>query len=714
VAEHTCALPISLAAVAKPASVAIIGASSSRSYATGNQVIRNLRASRYPGRIVVINPAGGSIEGVDAVTTARAAGPVDLVVVAVGPRAVVAAVRDAREAGARAALVMSVGMTAGDLLELASFARDSGMPVHGPNCMGLINVGDDVMLWADEGILAGLPAGPVALISQSGSGAIFVARSMTGVGFTHVVSTGSEACITTAEYIDYLVDDEATGVIGLIIESVGAPERFARAVARAREAGKPIVALKVGRSQAGARATVAHTGAMMSEDGVVAAYFDGIGVPLVKDYDALAATLELLAHHRDKPFGSARVAAITISGGQAALTADLADSAGVTLAPLSAETRMRLQEALPGAGVNNPLDAGGSEAAEDEWYGRCLDLLADDPTVDVVLVVTDSQASLNDVEISYEDDIVADARAAALRHAKPFVFASSSSLSIHPSRIASTDDPSPHIRGIGNALTAIAAAAAALAPASKEASRPAGIPHGRELEELRDLVRSSGGRIANDVGERLLFAYGIKTAESLRTSSLEEAVDWADAAGYPVVLKVDSPDIPHRTDVRGVVVGIASSAALRTEWAEMFERIRKSRPDAALIGAEIQRQLPAGIEAIVGAVRDPAIGATVGVGLGGVLVELLRDAESVFAPASPGAVKAALGKTRLGRLLDGYRGITPTIDHGPLIDTVVRVSWLMQDFSGLIAELEANPVLIDPETGRAFAVDVLLVPTPRA
>ncbi|WP_426321831.1 acetate--CoA ligase family protein [Microbacterium sp. E-13] len=712
--EQLRAHPISLAAVMKPASVAIIGASSSRSHSTGNQVIRNLRASGYPGRIVVINPAGGSIEGVDAVAAARSAGPVDLAVVAVGPRAVVAAVREAREAGARAALVMSVGMTAGDMLELATFARDSGMPVHGPNCMGLINVAGDVMLWADEGILAGLPAGPVALISQSGSGAIFVARSMTGVGFSHVVSTGSETCTTTADYIDHLVDDEATGVIGLIIESVGAPERFARAVARAREAGKPVVALKVGRSRAGALATVAHTGAMMSEDGVVAAYFDRIGVPLVKDYDALAASLELLAHHRDKSFGSARLAAITISGGQAALTADLADSAGVTLAPLSAETRVRLQEALPGAGVNNPLDAGGSESVEDGWYGRCLDLLAEDPTVDVLLVVTDSQASLNDVEISYEDDIVADARAAALRHAKPFVLASSSSLSIHPSRIVSTDDPFPHIRGIGNALTAIVSAAAALSPAPHEASRPPGLPQGGELEELRALVRASGGRIANDVGEDLLLAYGIETAQSLRTSSIEEAVDWADSVGYPVVLKIDSPDIHHRTDVGGVVVGIASAAALRTEWAEMFERLRKSTPDAALIGAEIQRQLPAGIEAIVGAVRDPGLGATVGVGLGGVLVELLRDAESVFAPASPGAVKEALGRTRLGRLLDGYRGINPIVDDGPLIDTVARVSWLMEDFRGLIAEFEANPVLIDPESGRAFAVDVLVVPTSRA
>lgn len=694
----------------KPASVAIIGASSSRSNATGNQVIRNLRASAYPGRIVVINPAGGRIEGVEAVTTAQEAGAVDLVVVAVAPQAVVAAVRGAREAGARAALVMSVGMSSADLVELASFAHDSGMPVHGPNCMGLINVADDVMLWADEGILAGLPAGPVALISQSGSGAIFVARSMTGVGFSHVVSTGSEACTTTADYIDFLVDDDATGVIGVIIESVGAADRFAQAVERAREAGKPVVALKVGRSRAGAIATVAHTGAMMSEDRVVAAFFDRIGVPLVHDYDTLAATLELLAHHRHKAFGTARIAAITISGGQAALAADLADSAGAALAPLSAETRAMLQEALPGAGINNPLDAGGSESVKDDWYGRCLDLLAEDPTVDVLLVITDSQASLNDVEISYEDEIVADARAAALRHAKPFVLASSSSLSLHPSRVASTDDPFPHIRGIGNALTAIVGAAEALSPGLDEAPRPSGLPQGSELEELRSLVRASGGRIANGVGEQLLLAYGIRSAPSIRTGSVEEAAAWADSVGYPVVLKVDSPDIPHRTEVGGVVVGIPSSAALRIEWAEMFERIRLSHPEAVLIGAEVQRQLPTGIEAIVGAVSDPAIGATVGVGLGGVLVELLRDTESVFAPASPGAVKRALGMTRLGQLLDGYRGINPIVDDGPLIDTVVRVSWLMQDFRGLIAELEANPILIDPETGRAFAVDVLLVP----
>ncbi|WP_435747384.1 acetate--CoA ligase family protein [Microbacterium sp. PMB16] len=707
--DQTRARRSSLDNIVKPASVAIIGASGTRPDATGNQVIRNLRSGAFAGRIEVVNPAGGCIEGIDAVTRSGDVGPVDLAIIAVAPRSVVAALRGAHDAGAAAALVMSVGMDDAQLAELREFALGNEMLVHGPNCMGLINVTDDVMLWADEGNLTGLPRGPVAIVSQSGSGAIFVARSMSAAGFSNIVSTGTEAITSTADYIDYLVDDESTGVIGIIIETVGPAERFTEAVGRARAAGKPVVALKVGRSRAGALATIAHTGAMMAEDSIVSAYFASIGVPLVRDYDELAATLEVLAHLRERSFGDGRIAAITISGGQAALAADLADSLGASLAPLSDTTRSRLSAVLPGAGINNPLDAGGSETVDDGWYGDCLELLASDPAVDVVLVITDSQATLNDVEISYEDELVESAREVAARHRKPFVMASSSSVSLHVDRVSPPEHQFPAVRGIANALSAIVSATIALAPTPATQARPRGLPQEGEVMKLRAELSAASGQIDNLLGAQLLDSYGIATPPSVRTASIEEAVAWAGSAGYPVVLKIDSPDIPHRTEVEGVVVGIATPEELRTRWSAMFDRVRELRPDARVLGGELQAQLTGSIEAIIGAVSDPDLGSTVGVGMGGVLVELLRDTESTLAPASPDTARATLARTRLRQLLDGYRGINPVINDESLIDAFVRVSWLMHDLRGLITEFEANPVLVDARSGAVYAVDVLLV-----
>lgn len=691
--------------VLAPRSVVVVGASATRPDATGNHVLRNLASTQFTGRLEVVNPSGGVIEGVVARTSILDVEPADLVVVAVAPRAVQGVLEGAHQAGVSTALVMSVGLDSDQLSAIAAFSRASGMRVHGPNCMGVINVSDAITLWADEGNLAGLIRGSVGLISQSGSGAIFVARSMSGVGFSHVVSTGNEVSMTTSDYIDFLVGDAETSVIGIIVESIGHADSFAAATRRARAAGKPVVALKVGRSRAGALATVAHTGAILTDDAIVAAFFDRIGVPLVKDYDELASTLEVLAHLQGRSLGDGRIAAVTISGGQCALTADLAADVGASLAEISEGTRARLAALLPGASINNPLDAGGSESAGELWYSGSLEALASDPAVDVVLAVIDSQASLNATEIDYEDEMIAEVHLAARRLDVPFVVASSSSLSIHPTRISAINDPFTVVRGIRNALVAIVAATTATADLEGSAERPADLPDAETVSAWRsELSRPGGGRDARG----LLEVYGIPLAPSAVVQSVEDAVVWAEQVGYPIVLKIESPDVAHRSDIGGVALGIEDAMELQTAWDQVMSAVTFHRPDARVAGMQIQKQLSADIEAIVGAVDSP-VGATVGIGLGGVLVELLGDTAHALAPLTVERARQTLRSTRLYELLNGYRNIRPVIDATSLVDVVVRLSWLIADFHGVVAEVELNPVLIDPDSGQCSAADLLVV-----
>lgn len=692
-----------------PKSITIVGASASRAWATGNQVIRNLRSAGFTGRIEVVNPSGGEIEGVESVASIDLIDPTDTAVVAVGAAGVLGALENVWNAGIRSAIVMSVGLERAALDAIGEFARETGMVVHGPNCMGVINVGASTMIWADEGILTDLPAGNVSLISQSGSGAIFVARSMVGVGFAHVISTGNETATTTADYLRFLAHHPATEVIGVIMESIHDSQGFAQAVAEVRAHGKAVVALKVGRSAAGAAATVAHTGAVLADDAIVTAFFERVGVPLVSDYDELGSSLELLAHLRGRSVGAGRTAAITISGGQAALAADLADVRKAPLANLAPQTIRVLEDALPGVQINNPLDAGGSTTAADDYFERSVDALAADPGVDVVMAIVDSQSTLTDIEIGYEDELVAEIRAAASRSAKPFVLASSSSLTLHPTRIPNPADPVAAVRGIGNAFTAIVAASTAQSSPDPSPVRPFDLPSESELEVFRARLTEAPGPVEHELGQQLLHAYGMPFVKTALAANVEDALRLVDDIGYPLVLKVDSKDIAHRSDVGGVVVGIDNSEALRAAWSRIMTSVTAARPDAHISGMELQEQLTGAVEAFVGAVSDANIGATVGVGLGGVWVELVKDAAHGLAPLSTSQAAEMLNRTKLATLLEGYRNLNPRIDPTGLIDVVARLSWMMADLAPHISECDFNPVLIDPQTGRAVLIDTLIV-----
>jgi acetyltransferase len=565
------------------------------------------------------------------------------------------------------------------------------------------------MIWANEAILADLRSGNVALISQSGSGAVFVARSTSSARFSHIVSTGNEAALTTADYVQALADDPATDVIGLILESVHDAPTLATAVRRAKMAGKAVVALRVGISEAGARATVAHTGAMLADDAVAGAFFQSIDVPLVSDYDELASTLDLLAGIGRRTLGAARAAVATISGGQSALSADLAAQAGVALVELSEATHTALSQILPGSSINNPLDVGGSVEAQGDYWRRSLELLGADESVDVVVAVLDAQSSLSDSEILYEEQMYRQVQDFAARTHKPVIVASSSSLTLHPRRMPGKGDAAIVIRGIRNAFVALAAAVKATHYQVESVARPLDLPDEHEIHAWRSRLSAIDDVLGADVAHDLLADYGLHTVRSTRVRTVDEALAWAGTEGYPLVLKVDSPDVAHRSDIGAVVLGIADENALRVAWEDIEARVRAHSPDARILGMEVQVQVNASLEAFIGMVSDVGIGATVSVGMGGVLIELLGDASSAFVPLSEHAARTALESTRLHRLMSGFRELNPVVDSAPLVDALVRVSWMAEDLRGVLVESDFNPVLIDTSTGHPLFVDALIV-----
>ncbi len=685
--------------------VAVIGASASRSDATGNQMIRNMLASRGDREIIPVSSSSGRVEGLATARSIEELPPVDVAIVAVGSKNVANVVEELEEAGCPLAVVVTVELDDADLARLAAVHRRGLMSVHGPNCMGVIDVSGGLSIWADEGNLAEVADGPIALISQSGSGAIFVVRSLDQVGFSRIISSGNEAGLTAADYIEWLSEDPATTTIGLVLESIPDGAHFAAAVRLAQLAGKRLVVLKVGRTPDGALATVAHTGALLSNDDAYVALFARLGLPLVRDYDELAASLQLLALTTPAHIASPSVGMITISGGQAALAADIAYRAGVATPSFSPDTVAALRALDPHSEAGNPLDAASGPGFTDDAFKTAIEVIGADPSVSVVMVVLDAQSTLSPVELGFEDEYFAEALAA--RCPVPLLIASSSSVSLHVRRVNQVGQAVPLMRGIANALAAVRAAATR--PVLHEAVRPRDLPGHAEVEQLSDRLSAHDGPVAPGDAAEVLGRYGVTVAPSAVVTTLGDARTWADEHGFPVTVKVASKDIAHRSDVGGVVLNVRTQVELEDAWSTIHSNVLSARPGAKIDGLELQPYYDNWLEGFLGFVGDSRLGAALGVGMGGVLIELLDDAARAVAPIAHAEASDMILSTRLGRVMDGYRSLHPMTTTDQLADTLVRLSWFAHDFAGVIAEADLNPVLIQPGTGRVALVDILLI-----
>jgi acetyltransferase len=550
----------------------------------------------------------------------------------------------------------------------------------------------------------------VALIAQSGSAAISLINS-TMAGWSKVITMGSEFQVTAPDYMRWLAEDAATEVVGIVLESIRSPENFATAARRLRAAGKSLVVLHVGKSEVGALAVQAHTGAMISRRDAFERFFDQCGIPTVQDYDELVASIECLAAAPPSARGP-RAGIVGISGGETALATDVAADLGLPVASWSAATAERVRAALPGASGVNPLDLGATVHHSIEQADAAISAILEDPSVDSLLVVQDAQASLTPTMLgNYMPRILLYGRHGAAS-GKPVVLVSPTGENAHPRIIeALSGQRVPVLRGLRAGMVALrnlGILGQATAPLHGGGTGPSDAV----TRALRDAIDSAAaGPLPAALCSRILSAYDIPVVRSMFAASPDVALAAAADIGFPLVLKIASPDIPHRSDVGGVERGVREPASLRDAIERMLRNVRDAAPHAWIAGFELQQELIDHVEAMAGFIAAPPFGALTVVGTGGTLVELDGDRVVELGRFPPAHAAAMIGRTRLGARLAGYRNLMPKTDSSELAGLLSRLSDLAADFADRIGECDLNPVLIRPRTGEATVVDALMVKT---
>jgi acetyl-CoA synthetase len=676
-----------------PRSIAVVGATE-REGAYGDTLLRNLERLGYEGELWGVNPGRERIRDVPCVPTVRdLPGPVDAVAVAVPAPAVPEAIEDAVAIGCGGAVVVSAGLgevESGRELEerLVATATAASFPVCGPNGNGIVNFPARAGLWGDT--VQRLPAGPVAMISQSGNVAVNALGSRRGIGFHTVISTGNQAVCDASDWLGALSASEDVRSIAMFLESDGDGERFAEALARCAERGIGVAILKVGSSEAGAGAAAAHTGSLAGDQRVFRALIEEAGACWARDPHELLELARILAEPRARPDRSGGLAFLTCSGGDSGIAADEADRIGLDLPPLGAATRERLAELLPEAAtIGNPLDYTSQIWAEHERLAAIVAAVGDDPAIDQIVVFHDTPADLG---------AEAEPGWLATRHglADGAERAAAASLfsSTLPDLIAEkviVDLAARGIASVGGLITAVHCAG--------ELRRPPADP-----ERLRAIVaaaaaahgRPGGEWVAEAEAKRLLAAAGLAVPELATAGDAGGAADAAVRLGFPVALKLSSPTLRHKSEAGAIALGLAT----RDEVATAAERLL-ALPAAA--GAEllVEPMAAPGLELLVAATADGVVPALV-VGLGGIWTEAFDDVAIVPLPAAPDRAEAALRSLRGAALLTGGRG-TELVDIGAVARAASRIGELLLD-EGLEL-IEVNPLIARPDG--CTAVDAL-------
>jgi len=678
----------------EPKSVVVVGANRERGK-IGSEILHNIIAGGFSGRVFVVHPSASSVQDVPAFPSVTAVpDAIDLAVICVPCAAVSAAVDDCIAKGVKALVIISAGFgetgTAGRALEQEILAkiRDAGIRMIGPNCMGIINTDPRVRLNATFSPITPVQ-GRVAFSTQSGALGLAILEHVRelNLGISTFVSVGNKADVSSNDLLQYWADDPSTDVILLYLESFGNPRRFGQ-IARRIARKKPIVAVKSGRSQSGARAASSHTGALATSDAVVDALFRQAGIIRTTTVEELFDVAALFAH-QPVPAGP-RVAILSNAGGPAILAADACEARALQLAALSDETVAQLREFLPSAAsVGNPIDMLAS--APPEHYRRATNLLLADPHVDSVLVIFIPPLVTNPNEAARA--IVSGAAGTT----KP-VIASFMGARGAPEELL----PVPSYRFPEAAVNALARATEYGAWRRRVSDGHPSLP-GLQRDAVRlviDTALSRGdGWLTPSEAQAIVEHAGLSIAASRVTTTIEDALAAAHDIGYPVALKAAGPEIVHKTDVGGVILNIANDTALREAYSMLTTRV-----GSAMTAAVVQQMVAGGVELLIGAVTDPMFGPVIACGSGGVLVDLLHDTTFRLHPVSDVDATEMVQGLKSAALLRGYRG-QPASDEGAVVDALRRVSALVE-ICPEIQELELNPLKVFSRGARAVDVRV--------
>jgi len=673
-----------------PASLALVGASP-RADSYGHALLRMCRGGGYAGRLYAVNPQYEEIDGLpgyadlDALPEAP-----EHVVLSLANQRVEAAAAAALEGGARALTIFAATPDAALRRRLGEMARAAGAALCGPNSMGLHNIVDGLRLTPFSAPL-GLQPGGIGLIAQSGSIMGALAHNDRRLRFSQLISTGAESATGAADYLRWMLRRAETRCVGLFLETVRQPQRFIAALQEAAERDIPVVIMKVGRSEAGARLAVSHTGALVGDDAVFRALVRRCGAHLADTVDEFAAQLQLFSTARRAPQADAvgaGIASLHDSGGERELIADLAESLDLRHATLRPQTLARLQSLLEaGIEADNPLDAWGSgRDAERSYREAGLAMLAD-PGVAALLYVLDWRQDY------YLHAMHARALGAiAAASDKPLAAVSNYSL-CHDAELAEAlaERGVALIKGTREALLATRALL--------EHRRPAAFRSGDDEHPQAAAWRARlRGRqwIGEAEGYRLCADYGIACPRHAEVERLDDCLAAAAQIGYPLMLKTAAPGIAHKSDVGGVRAAIGDAEELAAAYRDLAARLG---PRVLLV-----EMLDSASEWALGALIDPDFGPAVRIGPGGTLVELLDEQVLLMAPFDAAEAERAVAELRAARLLRGYRG-APPLDSGALCAAAAALSRLAWDLRESLAEIEINPLFV--ARSGAIAADAL-------
>lgn len=685
----------------KPRSVAIIGASD-KPGALGASVFANLRRQGFAGEIHLINPSRTQIDGHACLPTIDLLPEdVDVAVLAIPRAGVVEAIRALAARRVGAAIIFSAGFAEGgdqglaEQREIAHIAAAANMLIEGPNCLGHVNFIDAIPLtFIEIPVLPGLKAPGIGIISQSGAIATVVNSTLLsrGIGLSYSVSTGNEAGSGVEDYADYLLSDPMTRVIGMIVEQFRQPRRFLKIAARARQAGKSIVLLHPGRSQAARDSAATHTGAMAGDYELMSAKVRHAGVLQVETLEEFGDCLELLS--RCGQVGPAGTLVIGESGAFKALTLDFAEGVGLHLPVATDADSPGLRAALPDfVPVSNPIDMTAQGLVDPAIYGRLVAAGVADARFDsVILGIIQTDAVTCGIKLP---SIIAALK--SLRPTKPVIFAGlDDGVLIPPGYMAD-------LRGLGVPYFPSTERAFRAVARLAQHARPIAAPVSHAPFPLPFIP---AGVVPEYQAKALLQPLGIGFPTGRLATTLEEALAAASLIGYPVVLKAQSPALSHKSDAGGVLIGIADAQALTAGWARLFENIRHYDKEITLDGVLVEAMGARGLELIIGGRNDPEWGPAVLVGFGGVQAEILKDVRLLPADLARAEILAELDRLKNAALLHGFRG-APACDVEAVAEMVQKLGRLLTS-NPKMREIDLNPVIVYPAGAGAVALDALI------
>jgi acetyltransferase len=692
----------SLAPFFSPRGIAVVGASTDPNK-LGYGLSRNLVQCNYQGVIHFVNPKGGSLLGRPMYpSVVNLPDPVDLAIILIPAAGVMHALKDCAARGIHAVIVASGGFREigdqGTQMEAAliEIAHQYGIRILGPNCIGLL----DTHLPLNATFLPppGPPPGDVAFISHSGAicaAVIDWARGQ-GFGLSRLISLGNQADVNETDVLAPVAEDHFTRVITLYLEGVSNGQRFVQQ-ARKVSQQKPIVALKVGRYPSGQRAAASHTGALAGQENAFNAAFRRAGVIRADTSEELFDWARALAWC---PLPKGRnIAILTSAGGPGVTAADALEMNGMSLAQLTDDTHRKLENLLPpAASLNNPVDMLAS--ASPEQFAACLQVLLADPGVNGILVVTPPPPM-------HTTGAVAKAMIPVIHNSdKPVTIALMGERLIQEAVEHFRAARIPEYRfpeRAASALAVLAQRAEYLQNERDTQSVKVTVDRNAVRKVLRSYPQPSGFISVADTS-RILHAYGLPDIPMRLATTPDEAVNIAQELGFPVVLKLASPDISHKSDVGGVMLNLVDPEAVSIGYSKIISSTMAIYPQANISGVYVQRMIPPGQEVILGAIQDAQFGPMVMFGSGGVEVEGLKDVSFALAPLTGQDAEWLLENTWAGRRMNGFRNLPPA-DRQAVLDALIRLGQLSADFPQL-AEIEINPLRVFPATQGAAALDV--------